>query len=148
MNARSKTKQLSKPRILTTLSPIRSASIVNTVTSNVEPPTPNVTLAPYICVLCGGMSHSQTLQGEQNYNESIVTTVSKWFVLSLTKDIKAVLNKDKSRWQFQLSLAPWFEARPLCLIPLVNFLEFEYGISSNVHEIWRDLSPRWQEDLG
>ena len=53
---------------LTTLSPIRSASIVNTVTSNVEPPTPNVTLAPNISVLCGGMSHSQTLREELAQN--------------------------------------------------------------------------------
>ena len=46
---------------LTTFCPIRSASIVNTVTNSIDPPNPRAALAPYICELCWGISHSQTL---------------------------------------------------------------------------------------
>ena len=56
----------SPPRVLsesflTTFRPIRSASIVNTVTNSIDPPNPKAALAPYICELCWGISHSQTL---------------------------------------------------------------------------------------
>ena len=56
----------SPPRVLsesflTTFCPIRSASIVNTVTNSIDPPNPKAALAPYICELCWGISHSQTL---------------------------------------------------------------------------------------
>ena len=57
-----------KSLVLTTLFPIRSANIVKTVTSSVEPPYPSATLAKYICLLCGGISQSQTLKRKKMRN--------------------------------------------------------------------------------
>lgn len=57
-----------KSLVLTTLFPIRSANIVKTVTSSVEPPYPSATLAKYICLLWGGISQSQTLKRKKMRN--------------------------------------------------------------------------------